>query len=204
MIPHERRRARTAGSVVLRSRSIEPRDVTKLGPVPVTRIDRTLCDLASVISAEELREAMARAGQRSMRWPRRAAARASELDHLTGRARLLEAVRDVIGEGRTDSPLERRLRRVLKAAGFVPAPGVFALAVGGELVAMLDVAFPDLCLAVEADGYAHHATPAELRADHARQNRIQAAGWTVLRVGHAELEDGARELLAQIARLRGR
>lgn len=202
VLPHERRRARHANLTVIRTRTLTLRDVTLLGPIPVTRIDRTLCDLAAVLTEPELREAVARAGQRSLQWPRRAAARAVELDHLAGRARLLASVRDVLAEGRTDSALERRVRRVLRAAGLRPAPGVYPLVVGGRLIAMLDIALPELRVAIDADGFAHHRSPEDLRADHARQNRIQAAGWTVLRIGHPALQrDGGAELIAQITRI---
>ncbi|HWH32594.1 MAG TPA: type IV toxin-antitoxin system AbiEi family antitoxin domain-containing protein, partial [Egibacteraceae bacterium] len=199
LLPHDRPVRALDGVRVVRSRSVTAGDIVRLGPLAVTTIDRTLCDLAGVLVEEELREAVALAGQRSMQWPRRAAARAAELPRLAGRAALLTAIRDVLGEGRTDSTLERRLRRILKAHGLHPAPGVYPLIVNGRLLAMLDIAFPELRLAVEADGFAFHATPAQLRADHARQNRIAAAGWTILRVGKEEVAAGAEHLVSEIA-----
>ena len=104
----------------------------------------------------------------------------------------------MLGEGRTDSVLERRARGLLKRHGLHPAPGVYPLVVKGRLVAMLDIAFPDHRVAIEVDGFAHHATPAQLRADHARQNRIVAAGWTVLRTGKQELDTGGAELVSRV------
>ena len=201
VIGHQRPVRALDGVRVIRSRTLEAKDVTRLGPLAVTRLDRTLCDLAGVLDEAELREAVALAGQRSMDWPRRTAARAAELPALAGKAALLMAVRDVLGEGRTDSVLERRMRRLLRAHGFRPAPGVYPLVVKGRLVAMLDVAFPERRVAIEVDGFAHHATPEQLRADHARQNRIVAAGWTVLRIGQQELSAGARELVPRLEEL---
>lgn len=199
--PHDRRRGRVAQMRVVRSRTLEAKDITRIGPLVVTRIDRTLCDLAGVLPEAELREAAARAGQRSMDWPRRAVARAAGLTALPGRAVLLEVLRDVLEEGRTDSVQERRARRLLRAEGFRPAPGVHPVVHKGRLMAMVDIAFPDQRVAVEVDGFAFHATPAQLRADHARQNRLEAAGWTVLRVGAQDLTGGSPQLISALRQL---
>lgn len=201
LVPHERRRGRAGVVKVIRSRTLERKDITSIGPLVVTRIDRTLCDLAAILSEDDLREAVARAGQRSVDWPRRVAIRTAQLPALPGRTLLMAAVRDVLGEGRTDSVLERRARTLLKRHGLHPAPGVYPLVVQGRLIAMLDIAFPDHRVAIEVDGFAHHASPAQLRADHARQNRIVAAGWTVLRVGAQELAGGSPELVSALRRL---
>lgn len=182
---------------IQRSRTLTRHHVTTLGVLRVTQRHRTLCDLASVMSASELREAVAKAGQRDMTAVRAAVVLAEKLTHMRGRARLLQAARDVLGEGRTDSVAERRLRRILLANGLRPAPGVFSVVDRGRLLAMADIAFPEQRLIIEMDGFAYHATPAQLRADHQRQNRLEAAGWTVLRASVAVLAR-PEDLLAQV------
>lgn len=199
-----RRPGRATRLAVVRSATLVASDVTRVGPLPVTRIDRTLCDLAGVLGDDELREALAVAGQRSMTWVRRTILRADELPYLRGRAVLLRAARDVLGEGPTDSPAERRLRRTLRAAGLRPAPGVYPVRDGDRLVAVVDIAFPEERVAVEVDGFAYHATPAQLRADHRRQNRLVAAGWVVQRVDAGRLTDPGPLIAELRALLRSR
>jgi len=169
---------------------------TGLGALRVATIDRTLCDLATVLNEGALCEAVARAAQRDTRWPRRVQQRADRIEALPGAARLAAALSAV--EGRTDSTLERRVRRILRQAGLRPAPGVWPVRDGGRLAARLDIAFPHERVAVEVDGFAFHATPSQLRADHLRQNRLHALGWVVLRVGAGELADGGARLTQQV------
>ena len=45
----------------------------------------------------------------------------------------------------------------------------------------LDLAFPDVLLAIEIDGWAWHTDPDRFRDDRRRQNALVTAGWMVLR-----------------------
>ena len=45
----------------------------------------------------------------------------------------------------------------------------------------IDVAFPQLRIAIELDGYAFHSGAAAFRKDLRRSNRLMADGWTVRR-----------------------
>ena len=51
----------------------------------------------------------------------------------------------------------------------------------GVFIARVDFGRNDIKLALEFDGFSSHSSPAELQADHQRQNRLERAGWTVLR-----------------------
>jgi very-short-patch-repair endonuclease len=51
----------------------------------------------------------------------------------------------------------------------------------GRFIARVDAAYPDIKLAIEVDGYQHHASPEAFQRDRTRQNRLVALGWTVLR-----------------------
>jgi very-short-patch-repair endonuclease len=196
IVDHARRPGRASGLIVLRSRTLEARDLTALGALRVTTVDRTLCDLAAFLDEATLCEAVARAVQRDTRALGRVQERADRMQALPGAARLAAALAAV--EGRTDSTLERRVRRVLRQAGLRPASGVWPVRDGGRLVAQLDIAFPRERVAVEVDGFAFHATPSQMRADHLRQNRLHALGWVVLRVGAGELADGGARLTRQV------
>ena len=74
-----------------------------------------------------------------------------------------------------DSPMESRIRVAIEDAG-LPLP-VLQHRVGPYL---LDLAYPELKIAVEYDGR-EHLIPARARRDLRRQAYLTAAGWTVLR-----------------------
>ncbi|TYP86209.1 uncharacterized protein DUF559 [Blastococcus xanthinilyticus] len=101
-----------------------------------------------------------------------------------------------LADGRAESPQETRLRLLLHR-GRLPVP-VAQLVVrhGGEFVARVDFAWPDVKVAVEYDG-AWHGAPGELARDRRRINRLQEAGWRVLYVTAADMHHPER-LLARI------
>lgn len=51
----------------------------------------------------------------------------------------------------------------------------------GRFVARVDAAYPELQLAIEVDGFAHHSSPDAFQRDRTRQNYLVTIGWTVLR-----------------------
>ncbi len=93
-----------------------------------------------------------------------------------GVRRLRTAVEQV--RPRTDSAMETRLRRVLVEGG-LPEPEVNVLvrAPGGGVVAMPDLAYPELRVAVEYDGDVHRTDARTWRRDVARRQGLEALGW---------------------------
>jgi very-short-patch-repair endonuclease len=77
--------------------------------------------------------------------------------------------------------METRIRLAIRSAG-LPMP-VLQHPVGAY---DLDMAYPDVLLAVEYDGR-EHLTPDRARRDLRRQAYLSAAGWTVLRFGAADV-----------------
>jgi very-short-patch-repair endonuclease len=71
-----------------------------------------------------------------------------------------------------------------------------------------DVVFHAELLIVEIDGWAFHATPDRFQRDRSRQNRLVAAGWTVLRFTWRDLterpDDVIRTIRSTLLRLRTR
>ena len=67
--------------------------------------------------------------------------------------------------------------------------------------ARVDLAVPELRLAIEHDGRAVHEQPGVFRDDRRRQNALVAAGWTVLRFTAADLRWGAAPAVAQVLAL---
>lgn len=166
------------GVVTHRSRDLASRHVTRRRGIPVTNPMRTLVDLGavdrwavsdaleraviarvcSVVAVERVLDEVARRGRRGAGVIRRI---------LDDRA---------LGRARPDGLLEARFARVLREHA-LPRPE-FQYRIGRHRV---DFAYPDLRIAIEVDGFEVHGTPAALQADLERQNRLVAAGWTVLR-----------------------
>ena len=101
-----------------------------------------------------------------------------------------------LADARAESPQESRLRVALVLAGLEPVPQ-FEVFHGGRFVARVDLAFPEVRLAVEYEG-AHHFVGDQILRDDERIERLRAAGWRVIRVTAADL----RDLEALITRIR--
>ncbi|SDQ16048.1 Protein of unknown function [Quadrisphaera sp. DSM 44207] len=88
---------------------------------------------------------------------------------------------------RAASVPESRVRVILAQAGIRVAVQ-HDVVHGGRFVARVDLAVPELQVAVEYDG-AWHALREQLERDRRRSNALQAAGWTVVHVTAAMLKD---------------
>lgn len=107
-------------------------------------------------------------------------------------------------DGKAESPQESRLRVLLIEAG-LPRPTcqhVVRREVDGrqQFAARVDLAWPAQQVAVEYDGH-WHATPAQLRSDRARLNRIIAAGWLVIHVTDDRLRHDTPALIQEIEQI---
>ncbi len=82
---------------------------------------------------------------------------------------------------RTDSPMESRLRWEIVRSG-LPCPVVNYLVrgVGGEVVAMPDLAYPRWRIAIEYDGDVHRTDRRTWRRDIARRQALESLGWRVI------------------------
>lgn len=82
---------------------------------------------------------------------------------------------------RTDSTMETRARLVLVHAG-LPCPEVNepVLDSFGRFVAMPDLSYPGLKIAIEYDGDVHRTDRATWRRDIARRQALEALGWRVI------------------------
>lgn len=194
-VPSEVRFGPVAGLRVRRVR-LSAADVTSVGGRSCTTRVRTAVDIAraeplpegvaaldvllrhGVVDHAELREAVER--QDTPRGARRAR-RAVEL-----------------ADARAESPPESRLRVLLELAGLHAVPQFSVRDSAGAFVARVDLAFPELRVAIEYDG-AWHAERGQFAKDRRRLNALVAAGWTVLHVTAEDLRDPA----ALVARVRG-
>jgi len=104
----------------------------------------------------------------------------------------------VLAAGGARPEAERRLHRLLRAAGVTGWLADHRVVVPGYGVALLDLAFPGARVLVEVDGWAYHRDLPAFRRDQGRQNALVLAGWTVLRVNWHDLEADPDGVLATI------
>lgn len=128
--------------------------------------------------------------QRSVRFPEVYAAYCRNLgSHGSATAaRLLVAAAD-----RSASVAERMLVRLLRESGLHDWRADFAA--DGYL---LDVAFPEVRVAIEIDGWAWHMDVARAQADKHRQNALVRAGWVILRFTWHDLVQRPHVVIAEI------
>jgi very-short-patch-repair endonuclease len=67
----------------------------------------------------------------------------------------------------------------------------------------VDCAWPEARLIVELDGRTTHDTADAFEADRARDRRLEAAGWRVIRITWRQLRDTTAEVEADLRRLLG-
>lgn len=98
------------------------------------------------------------------------------------------------------SDLETWVFALLAEAG-LPAPTRQHRVVAGGMTYYLDLAYPDLMIAIAVDGFEFHSERTVFDADRSRQNNLVAAGWTVLRFTSRTPPE---EIVAQVKNLLGR
>lgn len=106
-------------------------------------------------------------------------ARASWSSSGAGPGRARDLVRLV--DAGAESAMESRLRVLLVLAGFPQPVAQFEVVACGRR-RRLDLAYPDLKIAVEYDGDHHYVTEAQKHADIEREMSLRTEGWEVIRV----------------------
>lgn len=157
-VPRRSGRQRRAGIRVHRPLSLPPQEATYRLGIPVTSPARTIRDLGSVASSRELR-------------------RATRQADVLG----LETGPDVVSD-RTRSELEGRFLRLCRRHR-LPTPDV------NRRIGPLTV---DFCwvaqkLVVETDGYRYHRGRTAFEEDRARDLRLRALGFDVLRLSYRQV-----------------
>lgn len=167
--------------------------VTRQG-IPTTSPAQTLIDLATELSPVALERAINDADKRDLIDPE---ALRESLERHRGEpgVRKLRAVLDPHSFRLSDSDLEIYFRKLATATG-LPPPLTKEWVDGFEV----DFYWPDLDLVVETDGLQYHRTPAAQARDRVRDQTHTAAGRTILRFTHDQVEYEAKRTAALFAR----
>lgn len=104
----------------------------------------------------------------------------------------------LVAAGKEESLLEARFVDLVRRFE-LPKPELqHELWHAGRFMARIDAAYPELQLAIEVDGFAHHSSPGAFQRDRTRQNRLVALGWTVLRFTWADIVHSPAAVAATI------
>lgn len=176
------RKAKVRGAKVWRSRNLRSSEATTRGRWRLTNLARTMIDLASILDDAWLRAAFdsaVRLNRDNVSWISRLLVK-----HGPGR-RGVGRLRALVGEYRRngevpDSALESLGLELARATGREPQLHYNVLD-GAHHVAEVDLAWPELQLCVQLDGWKHHGTREAFVSDRARDRALFRLGWSVLR-----------------------
>jgi very-short-patch-repair endonuclease len=188
---------RIGGAIVHRRQPNDGPERVVKDRIPATGIDRTLVDLAAVVS------------------PGRAGLALD--DALRRRLTTLESTRGVLARGRPgaaalrrlldarnyrDAQLESRLEAamlaLLRSRGLPEPVPQYSVTDGSDFGARLDFAYPSCRLGIEVDGFRWHSGAERWRRDQRRENRLKLLGWTVLRFSWDDVQNRPEIVASQI------
>jgi len=177
-------------AIVRTTAELPPCDRTTVDGIPSTSPIRTLIDLGGQLPRSSYEDVLDTAIVRGLVRASRLEARAQEL--WAPRRNGCAVVLDLLARrhpdlGRAANIWEARVLRLVRQLG-LPDPKInHRVRVGGR-VRYLDLAWPDVKVAVEFDGFVPHSTRRVFDDDRARQNDLVADGWTVFRVTKTMLD----------------
>lgn len=191
-VPRGQHGVRPEGVIV--HRTVLPTERMTHLDLPITSPARTMLDIAAGLSAREV-EYILEEGLGPKRLLTEAAV--AEVAARAGRHPGAGTLRRVLATRTgtlTESKAQRRLLELIRNAG-LPFPKTEQPLLGYRV----DLLWPELKLIVEVDGYQSHGTRGAFEHDRRRDARLQAAGFTVIRVTAREIEYRPWAVIAQLA-----
>jgi len=190
--------ARTIDGVWINARrALTDEDRTEVSGIPVTSPARTLVDLAPMLTTAQLQSTLGETDRRGLLDVQAVvqALRRTKGRHGQGHRRLTAALDAHLQAGAVlaRSELEERFLDLVLETG-LPRPLLNAPAAGFEV----DALWPDQRVVVEMDGWADHSGRQAAAKDRDKTNRLQAAGYLVLRFMHGDLVARPAEVAATI------
>ncbi|MGQ0804054.1 MAG: type IV toxin-antitoxin system AbiEi family antitoxin domain-containing protein [Actinomycetota bacterium] len=174
--------------------------------IPCTSVARTLADVSGRMSVPALGAATdhgTRQGLLRLDDLRRCVAGLPPAPGRRPKRVQIVLVRRLAGYDPGESELEMRVMRAIVEAGLPePVPQYWVRL--GSRRCRIDLAYPELKLAIEVDGWVAHGTRTAFDRDRARQNDLVAAGWRPIRFTsswtNAEIAATVSEHLAALSR----
>jgi very-short-patch-repair endonuclease len=176
-------------------RNLPPEELRAKQNLRLTSPATTLIDLATCISSSRLERAVNEADKLDLVDPEELRAAAERAGGRRG-ARAVRTLIDSKTFRLTDSVLERRFLRLVASAR-LPLPLTQQMLCGYRV----DFYWPEAKLVVETDGLTYHRTAAQQARDSARDQALTAAGFTPLRIPHAQLRDHPAQVVRLLTQL---
>jgi len=199
-VPFGRKNERVPGISVHRTRRLHPRDRRVLSGFPVTGVERTLIDLSRGAEEETLEVAMESAVRMGRTSPE---ALWRGVDRNPGR-RGLRKLRWLLIVRQPEiaySRWEVKLLRLIRRAG-LPEPVRQFKVWDGTKWRKIDLAYPELRIALEYDSYTWHSGRKAWERDHTRNADLIALGWRVLPITLDDVDLEPARTIDRIVRLR--
>jgi very-short-patch-repair endonuclease len=182
---------RSCEVIARRITSLGPRDVTKIGALPVTSPVRTIIDLAASVHETKVEIAFEQLLRRGLLTPRGLLQRLDELGpaRLPGTGVIRDIAESRLGVGTmTESELETLVRRWLRKYGFPDPVFQHWVTLPDYGPARLDCAYPELKIGIEADSYTWHSGRRSFERDRARNSELASFGWIIIQTTQAEIQ----------------
>ncbi len=200
----ERRTVVPTGVVLHFARSLGRWEFGRRGPFLVTSLARTVVDLAAVLADPAVLEAAAESASRldPELWAK-LAARFEHRDHRGQRG--IQALREILAardpaEAPTESMLETRLLRLIRAAGLPTPVRQLVVPTSDSQTPRVDFAYPDHHLVIEADSYWCHSGRKQWSEGLERGNALVVEGWRPIHVTWEALTRRPDKVVADIRR----
>jgi hypothetical protein len=175
-----------------------PSDVTEVKDLRVTKLPRTLIDLAAVTDWYALRTAIDQALREKKTTIKELEKAVQRAKHRPGISEIRRMLREFTGDdGPTESVLEDECLDLIDSAG-LPRPKVQWTVVAGRTRRRLDLSYEDWGIVIEADGYASHASIEIFEDDRQRNNSLVAGGLRVLHWTWEALQTRPEELIGEL------
>ncbi len=182
-------RYKTNLAIVHQSLDLVPKDITRLGPIPVTTPARTLIDLGAVNHWRRVENAFDSAEREAQVRRRGVSIRHAEI-RKRGRRGVgpMAVVLKDRPESTPESVLERRFLRLLEDASIPPPICQYQVTLANGRKAFIDAAHVVAKCAWELDGRKGHASDERRALDNARTSALQALGWNVERFTYNQVK----------------
>lgn len=196
-------RASDRGVIIHRSTQLPKSDVRTRNSLPVTTPERTLVDLAGVVSEGRLDEALDSALFKGLTTFARVVRRADDLPRGT---RGLRTIKRVLAErdpnhAPRESIFETRFYRVLCRSRLPDPVPQYRVYDAGGLIGRIDLAYPQRKVGVEAYSLRWHGPRLRAKRDWARHNRLSVLGWRMLYETFEDLNENPGDILARLEAL---
>jgi very-short-patch-repair endonuclease len=188
-------RASVPGARILRD-PLAKADICRADGIPITDAGRTVFDCLRLLPEDAALRVMDRAIQQGWTHYGEMVRRLRDHAGRRGAPRLVRLIRAMAGGAH--SAAERRAVTLLRSAGITGWTANAEIRDSTGLIGYGDLVFTAARLVVELDGWAFHSDLDRFQRDRTRQNRLVAAGWTVLRFTWTDLHDRPDSVIATI------